>query len=660
MTTSAVISAEEKIANDAKSHFSKSTASTLLSTAATGSAVKTSLRWREQCLLATSLPKIVSTLGNEYQKPWRYITSFSTNLGDQSNPADFLNKLYKHKDDEEYATPAGIVNDSFMNLKSDELSDISAKIELFKVLYDAQTDSKTKGVSYNYVADIPIAPVTMGIRDLKDFNTVNPITNITPGGRETSTHGFLPGADVSIDSFDWKYQGANPATVRNDISAQIVLGFSSFDQLSKVYTHRASDGKIYEYSALDLLGYGSTSPKMEKDDNGDLLCPDTYDPALVEVKAVLSLTLPNKSVQDPLEKIRIQGIEKKIKGIKEILYLTLIDHDFAIAQNGTFTLTLTYRARLEATLAQMRSNVVFSTSSDEYTQLVNLDQSIVAAQAEGCNESSTYDLVGQRSTKLREAWKTSFQKFFNLELSNVYMTTNASTRASQSEVLKGKLKGKKYDEERGLRNIWKMEYPRSSILSWLGGSLSVISEEKGPERSVSPTGDLKSAINDITTSEDDQSDFFGRIYNITGRATNHVVNFILFGDILEIMMHRAMSKQNFLTTRIETGAVSGDFGESGKIKIISGPVRIKIDDKTVICSISDIPISVEAFADFWYRNVISHEREVYSVLEFIRDISEELINKGSFSSPPGIWTHPVFIDKQVFWRVMCIRPEERV
>ena len=120
MTTSAVISAEEKIANDAKSHFSKSTASTLLSTAATGSAVKTSLRWREQCLLATSLPKIVSTLGNEYQKPWRYITSFSTNLGDQSNPADFLNKLYKHKDDEEYATPAGIVNDSFMNLKSDK------------------------------------------------------------------------------------------------------------------------------------------------------------------------------------------------------------------------------------------------------------------------------------------------------------------------------------------------------------------------------------------------------------------------------------------------------------------------------------------------------------------------------------------------------------
>jgi hypothetical protein len=103
-----------------------------------------------------------------------------------------------------------------------------------------------------------------------------------------------------------------------------------------------------------------------------------------------------------------------------------------------------------------------------------------------------------------------------------------------------------------------------------------------------------------------------------------------------------MSKQNFLTTRIqltENGDVSsnpgieGAFGESDKIKIISGPMRLYTTpmdgapQEIIVGSISDIPIAVEAFADFWYRNVISLEREVYSVLDFIRDISDQLIGK---------------------------------
>jgi len=94
MTTSSenlLLNGEKEISDAVKDQFVNGT--NTFSTAATGSGVKTALRWREQCLLATSVKKIIDELGNAYQKPWRYVTSFSTNKDDSANPADFMNRL---------------------------------------------------------------------------------------------------------------------------------------------------------------------------------------------------------------------------------------------------------------------------------------------------------------------------------------------------------------------------------------------------------------------------------------------------------------------------------------------------------------------------------------------------------------------------------------
>ena len=96
------------------------------------------------------------------------------------------------------------------------------------------------------------------------------------------------------------------------------------------------------------------------------------------------------------------------------------------------------------------------------------------------------------------------------------------------------------------------------------------------------------------------------------------LRFMFFGDILEVMANR--------------GLWWSDNGKSGKtdekIKIISGPLRLKVRGQEEIrCSISDIPISLDVFSDFWYRNVVEPNRETYSLVEFIRDFGEQVINK---------------------------------
>jgi hypothetical protein len=107
------------------------------------------------------------------------------------------------------------------------------------------------------------------------------------------------------------------------------------------------------------------------------------------------------------------------------------------------------------------------------------------------------------------------------------------------------------------------------------------------------------------------------------------INYFYLGDLLELMAHRAFSDQGF-TTSGGTQLTGGSFGTAEKMKIITGPVKLRdfMDpDNTINASLSDLPISAEVFTDFWYRNVILTERPVYSFMEFVRDLGDQVINK---------------------------------
>ena len=605
---------EEEIAQSVATSVANNSV-TKAGSSTTVAGIKQALRWRQQCLLASSLGNIVGELGSKYKKPWRYTTSFSTNEGGGST-ADFLNKLYRQ---ENISSNLYDRKKDFMNITTSEMSRIGANISIHKVLYDGKKDDASGITEYTHRADIPIIPEQMAKQDMEDYNSSKQVKFMNSTGFNREAYASRPDTAFGVKSFNWSYVGANPETVRNDIEATLVLNFQSFNQLVRVYSTKIGD-KHYNYSMLDLLGYGPESAKLEDKEN-ERAVANAYEPAMVEIKATVSLGCGNFENND---------LKAKIKNQKQTLFLTLIDHDFNIGQVAPFTLTLTYRARLEGSMAQMKSNVVFSPGVDSYDSLVNHDKAILKSRTgEGCATETTKGLIGQRDSLLKKAWKESFTAFFLDELDNDYMEDSSKNlgHKSQSKVTSdaGPITGKEYFTglAASARQIWKAVYNMEDIGNWLDPNKS--KDPPPPEKIERWTGN-PAAESQIDLDNDDAVDenYLGREFKLgaTG-GTKHNIPFVLLGDILEVMAYRAFSKQNFLSTQIKAGS----FGGADKIKIISGPVRLNVAGNAVTCSLSDVPIALESFADFWYQNVIRNGREVYSILDFIRDLGDQLLDK---------------------------------
>jgi len=569
--------------------------------------LKQILRYREQCLLASSLKDIVDKYGKEYKKPWRYVDSFSTKP-DGGSTADFLNKLHRTEN-----ITALLYNPDkdFMNIKPGQSNKLGANIEITKVKYQGTKDDASGVITWNHQVDIPIKAEQMAKDDMEIYNSTTATADYIDGDGVYSTRfESRPDTAYGIKSFEWSYVGENPETVRNDIEATLVLSFQNFNQLVRVYSYK--DPKVkgipksWPYSWLDLLGYGPESLKYEGE-----MPANGYDPAMVEIK----VTVDHNTNSNELD----ENLKAMVKHQKQTLFLTLIDHEFNIGQTAPFTLTLTYRARLEGSMGQMKSNVVFSPDLDEYAELVEHDKDILGSRKEGCPNEHTKDLISERPEKLRKAWKKSFTNLLDAELSNVYFTDAGRNLNHKPQSTKA-TSGENYDEQSGDLQIFVAKYEKTEIVDWYADPAGNPRPEPDLSRQSNRLA-TQAAAGRISTEEEDTS-FLSR-NDFQYGETYHEVPFLLLGDILEIMAYRAFSKQNFLSTQL----TAGSFGGADKIKIISGPVRLSVGDDVVTCSLSDIPIAFNAFADFWYKNVIQNEREVYSILDFIRDLGDQLLDK---------------------------------
>jgi hypothetical protein len=586
---------------------------------------KEQFRWTEQCLAASQLPGIVNNLPKKYQKQYRYLTTFSTNK-DTSTTADFLNALHMKEGDS-----------GFVNLTTYERAHMLWSFQLYKVLYNAEPEEPKLGqaVTYTHKADIPLIFEEMAAKDMSDYQAKKPSTYHLATGGTTQTYAGRPQTGYGLKSFEWSYVGANPATIRNDIEATMVLEFQNFNQLSKVRFHSSVVPGEEEtpdpvpYSLLDLLGYGPLSPKNNEGSE------DLYDPALYEIKAVIGWNAFDTTLQE------------KLKGQKTALFLTLIEHDFSISQIGTFTLTLTYRARLEAAAAQMQSNVLYSIDASGYSNksateqkdwgLVQYDEAIVEANCSSPERAE--QLRKLRDIKDKEVLYESFSSFFSDELRYGHLSKledTFPTRKAQNDadIVKdrgnsNKLSGAKYPDDPSQIKIWKATYIREEIEEWLKDPTKFAVTYPDTIETISPTSktDAETAIDAIISDIDSATAIGERNYSFGADGGTHNMHFILLGDLLEIMAHRAFSKQNFLQTEISAGS----FGGANKMKIIMGPVDVAVQagngTTAVRCSLADLPITVEAFADFWYRNVIQQNRKVYNLLDFLRELGEQLINK---------------------------------
>jgi hypothetical protein len=223
-------------------------------------------------------------------------------------------------------------SESFINLTVPEASSLVPMIKLWKVRYNS------KGA---LDPDLPAIPLI--------FKTFTDTDSDFISGHGAGRSG------VGIKSFDWQYNGTNPATVKNDITAKLVLYFQNFNDLLK----EQEGGFKY----VDLLIRSSpTSVKDKKkpiEDQNETDCPENEsttegDSKHYEIKATVGWA-PNVQY---VEEHGNPDLATSIRNQQVSLFLTLVEHEFKITQQGTFELTIDYRGRIDGIMMDKRADVI--------------------------------------------------------------------------------------------------------------------------------------------------------------------------------------------------------------------------------------------------------------------------------------------------------------
>ena len=299
------------------------------------------VKFHLQTLIASKMGRLATL--SEWERSYsvdRYRKTYMM----QSPPSEIVNKLTYVPGSEE-----------FTNITVPQASSLIPMIRLYKIIYDEKGQQEEM---------VPIV-----------FNSYTKTEDV-----ESSGLAGLGRSGVGIKSFDWQYNGTNIATTKNDITAKLVLYFQNFNDLLKIQPNG--------FKYVDLLI--RTAPGQTKNSDKpieDPCAPDTSspeidiaDPRHFEIKAVVGWA-PNL---DYARRLNLDGLATGIQGQKVPLFLTLVEHEFSVQQDGTFELSINYRGRIDGLMMDKRADIILTPETRR--ELCLLQEELEEAQ-DGCHDT---------------------------------------------------------------------------------------------------------------------------------------------------------------------------------------------------------------------------------------------------------------------------------
>ena len=576
-----------------------------------------------QSLLIRSLIPILNKTGGADNPNFEKIINFQN---DNENP--LLNKLHW-------------VDGAFelMRLTPDKISQLVPTIRLYKVIYDS--DGKpSEEIEY----------------------TVNATLSAEQILAQANAHGY------GIKNFQYKYIGSNPATVRNDIEAKMTLYFQSFSQILQTRTVKKG-GKDYKWAFLDLFERARKTKagikpnnktqvneaRLKKTDNAKTFadkladCAEKPDPRDVyngpiefEVKAVVGwapLTTNNTFTQAEI---------RALKSCTQAFFLTLIDHEINFNDEGNITVELNYRARLGGILDSPQLDIL------------RLDNILAGYRTGGAGKAKFYSEIWLRDSGLEEVYegtpeqiidtlKQELKKarnccdqeaisFINNRLQLLYNNMRTFRYRKIIDTLITNKKVRTFKVATVTLNRWAQAEGEnlggeaagrsSEVTTVIDARRELVEELDGLSSGTSPT--LTSRIGTVAGFDiDDDTDKRLQAWNefLEPDEPNEYdfkrINYFFFGDMLELVAKSAM---------ISSTGDAIDQAELNRIKIMLGKINISgvlrpetSRQITQPVQLSNVPISIELFKNFWFKKVIKAKRDRYPLIQFIRDCVRELI-----------------------------------
>jgi hypothetical protein len=503
----------------------------------------------DQCFLIENLEKI------NPKTPKNQISFHETGGG-------LSRKQVKYKNIHKLETkdPATIMNrlkitkgsGEFLNIRHFQLSQLTPMVRLYKEYYESP-ESPPKEVEFKF------------------SSFVDPVDDL----QSMLNSELQRGVGVGIESFDFNFVGVQPATVKKDIEAKLVIYAQNFNELFKVRQGEDQHGKPIDggYRIIDLV---LLEPKyrniLEKGKNTKtrVFNPQFYE---IKVRAGWAATGGGGLLSDELS--------SAIKDNQVEMFLVLTKHKFQFQDDGSVRLILDFRARLESVLLDRRSDVLFNPEvirkRDERENKIREITASRSALSE--QKKDTCDDINENIKKLKQSYEESIEEERQIAYGSLLKTLLLESCVYTAVVTK-------------VPDVFETGQD-------LG--LSVFVENYGCDDETSLPK------------------------NLLLQPGVRRVNFFYLGDLIALAVNNVLENMG----RQSTSAEKINYGN---VKFILGPApldtrRTSEENANGLTdlNIADIPISVELFTDFMREKVIKGRKNSYPLLVFIRDTIKDLV-----------------------------------
>jgi len=380
------------------------------------------------------------------------------------------------------------------------------------------------------------------------------------------------GQGGGIKSFSFSYEGGTPATAKKDINAELVLFFQSFNELTK---QRVSSGTSYRY--IDLLLYPNTANNKpnKKIPTDGAIHANQYNPTNFRIRADVGwYPRSDKEFKDLLQSrnIKLEDFNKAIGKINKTFLLNMIDHDIDFRNDGSVEIKISYAAYIES---QLRSTLMNALSTPQIEAFKLRERKQIQKLLEN-NECT----AGQ--IKLLKRNQAQSEKDY--------------IKASRESIVKRLI-------ARGLQRT--ISFPKKAVSEYL-------------EDFVSDPPELSGEVN----------------LNTKAAPGQQLVKFYFLGDIIHTIMDCLFLPSGPVPERFSLKKdIEKEFIKRRKetekfVLLLSSFIYSDYNSKDPIFSanIADMPISVKYFNEWMINNVVKSEKQVYPLIDFIRDLLRALVD----------------------------------
>ena len=548
----------------------------------------------------------------------------------QANDSTIVNRI-KTKDRQE----------EFDKITPAEYAQLLPRLRLYKLNYDDKKAGKQESIEFEFSNKIDVSAI--GVID------------------KTFSSGSIRGDGAGVKSFEWSYLGTDSFTATRDLKATLKLNFQSFHELQKP---RTSGGKEYRY--LDLVIQANCS---EKDGGTDKNGKPIYDPGCYEILAEVGYNMPSNSRLSP-------DMLEAVRSSVDHIYLVMTDHSFEFEQDGTFSLTVNYRARLGSQLGSRKLNVLLPGGGNEGTapqkKIDGLKKGVAEAkkkekddgdsdtappEAPGMLDSLLGSEPSKTDSQVKQEELDQYAEGQRMQFYNAIYSSLRRRRWIHGTEIPPADEGKylNYDQKiikpvAGTAGIEKFYNPPDPVPHNHAITYDHESAAKNWDRMYATSGKAEkfkanaSAQGQAATKQENQLERLKEHYETTKSET---INFVYLGDIIAVVRDWVMAEDTYALPEYQTtvssirqyekayGSINVSQADAPTqlrriretFKIILGNINIKDFEskETRMVNMAHIPISLEAFLNFMTTKVVAKKRKVYKFSKFIDDLISDLV-----------------------------------